>query len=55
MQFRERDFHIRTFKNVFDAFGCGEYFVAVENGEREMPHRFQGRRLPSIKNVYSKL
>ena len=29
--------HIRTFKNVFDAFGCGEYFVAVENGEREMP------------------
>jgi superfamily II DNA or RNA helicase len=29
--------HIRTFKNVFDAFGCGEYFVAVENGEGEMP------------------
>ena len=29
--------HIRTFKNVFDAFGCGEYFVAMEKDERELP------------------
>lgn len=29
--------HLRTFKNVFDAFGCGEYFVAMQKDERELP------------------
>lgn len=29
--------HIRVFENVFDAFGCGEYFVAKEKNERELP------------------
>ena len=29
--------HSRTFKNLFDAFGCGEYFVSTGTGGHQMP------------------
>jgi hypothetical protein len=29
--------YTRTFRNVFDAFGCGEYFVSIERQERDLP------------------